>query len=118
MTDDECHSPCGPLDGPIAFRLEQLLESISIQYRLSPREKQVLRGAAMGDCTKGIAQNLKCSPKTVEEYWRRIYVRFRLFSRQQIVARLLWEALAGFPGENRPKSSAFSVSSLSDKTAR
>jgi DNA-binding NarL/FixJ family response regulator len=97
MTDDE-NGPFGDrLDEPIAARLGQLVDRVGTQYGLSPREKQVLKGAATGTCSKTLALDLRCSPKTVEEYWRRIYVKFRLPDRREIVARLLWEALAG-PG--------------------
>ena len=79
----------------VAFLLGRLVERVGTKYGRSPREKQVLEAAALGKHTKVVALDLHCGPKTIEEYWRRIYRRFRLDSRQEIVARLLWEALAG-----------------------
>jgi DNA-binding CsgD family transcriptional regulator len=84
----------GSFDDAIRVRFGSLVARISAAYRLTPRETEVLRGAALGRSTKAVASDLLCSPKTVEEYWRRIYRRFDLASRQEILARLLWVSLA------------------------
>jgi len=98
-------------EGPIALLLRQLVERIGSEYGLTPREKQVLEGAALGRHTKAIASDLICSPKTIDEYWRRICRRFKLASRPAIVARLLWESLAA--AHDRPQAQP-----MNDRTAR
>lgn len=84
----------GESEEPIALLLRRLVERVGMKHGLSPRETQVLECSAFGKNTKAVAADLHCSPKTVEEYWRRIYRRFRLASRQEIVATLLVESLA------------------------
>jgi DNA-binding CsgD family transcriptional regulator len=87
------HFPCSAAQDKIAARLSRLVEQLGARHGLTRREMQVLEGTALGRTTKAVASDLLCSPKTVEEYWRRIYVRFKIASRQEIIALLLWESL-------------------------
>lgn len=72
---------------------------------LSPREREVLRGAAQGLDNKALADALHLSVRTVERHFQRIYATFGLSGRSAragAVARLL----AGPPDGGRPPSAA------------
>jgi hypothetical protein len=43
--------------------------------------------------TKQVAATLGCSPKTVEEYWRRMLCKAARYSRQAVITLVLAEAL-------------------------
>lgn len=55
---------------------------------LSRREEQIVAAAARGLDTKATAAELGLSPKTVDEYWRRVYRKFGSRSRLEVLARL------------------------------
>ena len=74
--------------------LQQLIERIGARYSLTNREREILRLSATGMHTKAVACNLTCSPKTVEEHWRRILRKTRIASRSEVIALVLTEALA------------------------
>jgi DNA-binding CsgD family transcriptional regulator len=97
VQDNNLEPPRSTEADPISARLGALIERVAIRHGLTRREKQVLEGAALGRNTKTVAMELLCSPKTIEEYWRRIYRRFKIASRQEILAQLLWESLTVVP---------------------
>ena len=68
---------------------------IQRRLKLGAREADVLRFAAAGMGTKDIAGMLRCSPKTVDEHWRRILIKANLPSRYAAIAEILAEVLAG-----------------------
>lgn len=68
--------------------LDELLTHVRLPCALSRREAQILAAALRGLDTKGTAVALDLSPKTVDEYWRRVYRKFRCGSRLEVLARL------------------------------
>lgn len=75
-------------------RLDVVLGRLADSYALSRRERQVLGLTMCGVHTKAIASQLGCSPKTVEEYWRRMYRKTGKRAKLEIVAEVLAESLA------------------------
>ena len=82
--------------------LESALQKLKVTYGLSGRESEVLLFAAAGMHTKAVAEAMNCSPKTVEEYWQRIFRRFRKRSRSAVIAELTACALRGEVPDLRP----------------
>jgi DNA-binding CsgD family transcriptional regulator len=80
-------------------RLEAVVKGFGERHQLTARERDVLVHGAMGRHTKGIAADLSCSPKTVEEYWRRLIRKARVDSRGAIIAEVLAEALLDWHGD-------------------
>ena len=73
-------------------RFEHLLERIIVRHhgiRLSRREIEIIGAAARGLRTKETAAELGCSPKTIDERWRRLYLKFNCDSRMEILASVL-----------------------------
>lgn len=60
--------------------------------RLTPREKEVVEGIIHGLTNKEIATMLGLSAFTVDEYLRRLFVKFDVRSRAQLVAMVLCQA--------------------------
>jgi DNA-binding CsgD family transcriptional regulator len=77
----------GVLRGPV--------DALAARFSFSTREKDVLRMTAAGMHTKAVAATLGCASKTVEEYWKRIFLKVGSNSRHLIVAMVLAEVLAG-----------------------
>ena len=82
--------------------LEDLVSRVGGRHGLALREVEVLKLSACGFGSKEIAGQLGCSPKTVDEYWRRIYFKWGSRSRQRIVAESVAEAIAEFSGLYEP----------------
>lgn len=60
---------------------------------LSPRQRQIVMLIAQGQPTKAIADALRMSPWTVTTHLRRIFTRFDVHTRAEMVARLAAEGL-------------------------
>lgn len=75
------------------LRIEQLLHRLRLPRQLSHRERQVAVGGALGLDTKATAYALGLSPKTVDEFWRRVYRKLNCRSRSEVLSRLLKFAL-------------------------
>ena len=88
------------LDSAAAARIEQLLQQLAIARDLSARELQVAVHGARGLDTKATAAELGVSPKTVDEFWRRLYRKFNCRSRVELLSRLLACALAQLASPN------------------
>jgi DNA-binding NarL/FixJ family response regulator len=76
---------------PIA-ELAELIERLRLPRALSRRELEIVDAAVRGLGTKATAADLDLSPKTVDEYWRRVYRKFRCTSRIEVLARLFKSA--------------------------
>jgi DNA-binding CsgD family transcriptional regulator len=85
-------APLAPIDA-----LSSLIERFSGLYRLSPHQTAVVGFAASGLCRKESARSLACSLKTVDEHWRRVYVKTGCGSEPQVMAKLLVFALTQRP---------------------
>jgi LuxR family maltose regulon positive regulatory protein len=59
--------------------------------RLSPREQEIVRLIAKGFPTKTIASELGLRPCTVSTYTKRIYLKLKVNSRAEMVAKVLHE---------------------------
>ena len=75
--------------------LDLLLTNFRSRHHLSTREAEIVRAAARGLCTKETAAEMDCSPKTIDELWRRVYRKIGCDSRLAVVAQLLASALDG-----------------------
>jgi DNA-binding CsgD family transcriptional regulator len=69
--------------------LPALLDSFAQAHGLSRREHQVLEQAAAGLTSKEVAARLGCSPKTVDVYWSRIFLKLGVRSRTAVICLLL-----------------------------
>ncbi|MEY2608396.1 MAG: hypothetical protein QOH31_6250 [Verrucomicrobiota bacterium] len=89
----EVHAGGSPMSAPIARKLVQSLQSApgrrDENAELSPREREVLNGLAVGQAYKQIAEQLGVSIHTVRNYIRRIYEKFHVNSRTEAVAKFL-----------------------------
>ena len=72
----------------------RLVERFAEARALSPAEEHVLTLAAHGLTTKEIATTRGQSPKTVDQYWYRIYCKTGLRSQRDLLAHLIDLALA------------------------
>jgi DNA-binding CsgD family transcriptional regulator len=99
---------------------EGLLIAFRCRYWLTARETEVLRLGCLGLSSKETAAQLGCSPKTVDEHWRRIYKKWRLSSRAKIVADLLAEALTADvdEGEHARRSNLPQLNPAADAVRR
>jgi DNA-binding CsgD family transcriptional regulator len=79
--------------------VQQVIEEFALAYRLSDREREVIRLAASGLCTKEIGVRLGCATATVHTYWTRIYNKLSCRSREQVLAQLL-----AFVADHAPSS--------------
>jgi DNA-binding CsgD family transcriptional regulator len=73
--------------------LSRFIERFSRLHRLSPHQTAVVWFAASGHCRKESAVRMGCSLKTVEEHWRRVYLKTGCGSEPKVVAKLLVFAL-------------------------
>jgi len=89
----EVHEGGSPMSAPIARKVVQSLQAAQGQRDentdLSPREREVLNGLALGHAYKQIAGQLGVSIHTVRNYIRRIYEKFHVRSRTEAVAKYL-----------------------------
>ena len=85
-------APLAPIDP-----LSSFIERFSGLYRLSPHQTAVVGFAAIGLCRKESARCMACSLKTVDEHWRRVYVKTGCGSEPQVISKLLVFALTQRP---------------------
>jgi DNA-binding NarL/FixJ family response regulator len=69
-------------------QLKQLLRGLNLPQELSHREIQIVAAAVRGLDTKATAAELDLDPKTVDEYWRRVYRKLQRRSRLEVLALL------------------------------
>lgn len=70
-------------------------------YGLSPRQRQILSLAAMGETTKGIALRLGISPYTVQEHLGNACVKLGVRTRNALLAKLFFGGHASELAEDR-----------------
>jgi DNA-binding CsgD family transcriptional regulator len=88
----------------------QLVDRVGDRHSLSVRERAVLRLTASGLHTKAVAAELDCSPKTVEEHWKRMLRKVPGRSRQLVVALVLAEAIVSINARSQASASSRIVS--------
>jgi len=74
-------------------RIDQVLRQLRLPRKLSRRERQVAAGCALGLDTKATAAELGLSPKTVDEFWRRVYRKLNCHSRIEVLSIILSQVL-------------------------
>jgi DNA-binding CsgD family transcriptional regulator len=80
----------------------ELLQRFCARHALSRREAEVLRLCVSGATAKETAIRLRCSQRTVDDYWARIFRKVSLRSKTEILASLLRTATAFADPEERP----------------
>jgi DNA-binding CsgD family transcriptional regulator len=68
---------------------DDLLTKASLNYHLTDREQEALRGIAVGLTSKELAERMSISPNTVKAFVRMIMAKMGVSTRSGIVARLL-----------------------------
>jgi DNA-binding CsgD family transcriptional regulator len=68
--------------------MNDALTRISIEYHLTLREEQTLRGVLSGLTSKEVAEEMKISPNTVKAFLRLVMGKMGVSSRTGIVAKL------------------------------
>jgi DNA-binding CsgD family transcriptional regulator len=87
--------PQGPRPALIVLHLKRdmseydPLAQVSSRYHLTDRERETLRGIAMGLTNKELAQRMKIAPNTVKTFLRFVMVKLGVTRRTGIVAKLL-----------------------------
>ncbi len=66
-----------------------LVSQSAIEYNLSDREEEALRGIALGLTTKELADRMSISPNTVKAFVRLIMIKLGVTTRTAIIGRLL-----------------------------
>jgi DNA-binding CsgD family transcriptional regulator len=66
-----------------------MLDALGLEYHLTGREQQALRGIAAGLTTKELADKMSISPNTVKAFLRLIMIKMGVSTRAGITARLL-----------------------------
>jgi DNA-binding CsgD family transcriptional regulator len=84
---------CRPREQSAPDQHEELLRTIHLPRRLSPREAEVVSAGLRGLHTKATAAELGLSPKTVDELWRRVYRKIGCSSRIEVLSRIMARAL-------------------------
>jgi DNA-binding CsgD family transcriptional regulator len=84
------------LGSPEADPLHARLEHATAQWKLTPRQAEVLALVVAGKANKEIAHSLECADNTVELHVTRVLRKSKLTSRNQLIARF-WSADWGFP---------------------
>jgi DNA-binding NarL/FixJ family response regulator len=91
------HVRLPPLDNrPLAEAcsgVKALVAAFSCRNGLSRRQTEVIEHAALGRGRKEVALLLGCSPKTVEEHWRRIYQKTGHYNEATLLSRILFLAV-------------------------
>jgi DNA-binding CsgD family transcriptional regulator len=107
MSQETKEAVTPPFAASVPF--DQLLARLEKKQSLSRREAQVVNAAARGLHTKATAAELGCSPKTVDELWRRVYRKLRCDSRLSVLALLLSAVIAEPDVAERTKPEALSM---------
>ena len=85
-----------PLDTHIARQVLEMMSARAVcgaNYRLAPRELEVLEGLVEGKTVKQIAGDLSVSYHTVDTYLRRLYQKLDVQSRSLAVSKALQQRL-------------------------
>ncbi|SMF01042.1 helix-turn-helix domain-containing protein [Pseudobacteriovorax antillogorgiicola] len=70
--------------------LSDAIEGFSNLYKLSGRERDILRVMTLGTCTgRGIAESLEISPNTVRIHLKNINAKVGVSSKAHLLSRLL-----------------------------
>jgi DNA-binding CsgD family transcriptional regulator len=68
---------------------DDAFSAVSMEYGLTDREEQVLRGLSMGLTTKELAARMNRSPNTIKMFLRLIMNKMRVTTRSGIVGKVL-----------------------------
>lgn len=80
--------------GELAYSPAQIESALAaMEHRLTPRERDIVRELASARSNEEIAASLGLRPKTVETYLARLYRRFQVTSRIELLNRLRTEGL-------------------------
>jgi DNA-binding NarL/FixJ family response regulator len=91
---------------------ERIRPAPPVQARLpSQRELQLLGALAQGLTNAGIARELEISPRTVESHLRRLFSRYAVSSRSQLLMLALTEGWIAAGGPDGPSADRKSVTS-------
>jgi len=71
------------------FSVNNAVNEVAKQFELTAREREVLRGIALGLTSKEIAGRMSISPNTVKAFLRLIMVKLGVNSRAAILAKIL-----------------------------
>jgi len=98
----EAHEGGSPMSSQIARRVVEVLRSMRVEtspqageeeYRLTPREREILRGLAAGNTYQTAARSLGISTDTVRFHIRKIYRKLQAHSQSEAVAKALRQGL-------------------------
>ncbi|MCU1237533.1 MAG: transcriptional regulator, LuxR family [Candidatus Solibacter sp.] len=70
------------------LNIDDTLEMVSAEYRLTVRELQALRGVLTGLTSKEVAEQMSISPNTVKAFLRLVMVKMGVTSRTGILTKL------------------------------
>jgi DNA-binding CsgD family transcriptional regulator len=86
-------------------QIRHLVECFARDASLSPRQTELVRHAVIGQHRKESASQLACQLKTVEGYWKRIYVKTGCCSEAEVVAKFIANIVQRPPVELSVRSS-------------
>ncbi len=97
----EAHEGGSPMSSQIARRVVEVLRSLKVEtspqasedLRLTPREREILRGLAAGNTYQTAARSLGISTDTVRFHIRKIYRKLQAHSQSEAVAKALRQGL-------------------------
>jgi DNA-binding NarL/FixJ family response regulator len=97
----EAHEGGSPMSSQIARRVVEVLRSLQVEtspqaredLRLTPREREILRGLAAGNTYQTAARSLGISTDTVRFHIRKIYRKLQAHSQSEAVAKALRQGL-------------------------
>ena len=97
----EAHEGGSPMSSQIARRVVEVLRSLKVEtspqvsedLRLTPREREILRGLAAGNTYQTAARSLGISTDTVRFHIRKIYRKLQTHSQSEAVAKALRQGL-------------------------
>lgn len=72
-----------------AYRVNDPLEDIAVQYNLTARERETVKGISAGLTSKEMAERMNISPNTVKSFLRVIMLKMGTTTRSGIVSKLL-----------------------------
>ncbi|MBI2471517.1 MAG: helix-turn-helix transcriptional regulator [Planctomycetes bacterium] len=88
-------SPCGAKEKQYLFLLERIcndnvnLQKAFRQWKLTPREREIIQLLIDDRCNKEIARSLKLSNNTIKVYMKLLMLKLGVTGRAGVVARLL-----------------------------
>jgi DNA-binding CsgD family transcriptional regulator len=72
--------------------MDAIVAAVSRAYRLTPQEARILQAVTRGQASKEMAFDMGISRRTVDYYWRQIFVKLRCRSQLEVMALLLRRA--------------------------